>query len=60
MPLTKSFKELVQDRAARDPEFAAALLREDPVPTGDGQSNKTTSDRMTPITALRPSPLPPT
>jgi hypothetical protein len=28
MPLKKSFNELVQDRAARDPEFAAALLRE--------------------------------
>jgi hypothetical protein len=28
MPLTKSFNELVQNRAANDPEFAAALLRE--------------------------------
>ena len=28
MPLTKSFNELVQNRAANDPEFAASLLRE--------------------------------
>jgi DNA-binding phage protein len=28
MALTKSFKELVQVRIARDPDFAAALLRE--------------------------------
>ena len=28
MALTKSFKELVQSRVARDPDFAAALLRE--------------------------------
>ena len=28
MALTKSFKDLVQSRVARDPEFAAALLRE--------------------------------
>jgi DNA-binding phage protein len=28
MALTKSFKELVQARAARDPAFAKALLRE--------------------------------
>jgi hypothetical protein len=28
MPLTKSFNDLVQNRAANDPEFAAALLRE--------------------------------
>ena len=28
MPLTKTFKELVQRRASCDPEFAAALLRE--------------------------------
>jgi len=28
MPLTKSFNELVQNRAANDPDFAAALLRE--------------------------------
>lgn len=28
MVLTKSFKEPVQSRATRDPEFAAALLRE--------------------------------
>lgn len=27
MTLTKSFKELVQRRAARDPDFAAALRR---------------------------------
>jgi hypothetical protein len=26
--LTKSFKDLVQSRVARDPDFAAALLRE--------------------------------
>ena len=28
MPLTKSFTNLVQDRAAHDPEFAASLQRE--------------------------------
>lgn len=28
MPVTKSFKGLVQHRAAHDPEFAAALMRE--------------------------------
>ncbi len=28
MALTKSFRELVQNRVARDPDFAAALLRE--------------------------------
>jgi hypothetical protein len=28
MPLTKSFNELVQNRAANDPNFAAALARE--------------------------------
>lgn len=28
MTLTKSLKELVQRRAARDPEFAASLVRE--------------------------------
>jgi hypothetical protein len=28
MPLTKSFNELVQNRAANDPEFAVALRRE--------------------------------
>ena len=28
MALTKSFKDLVQSRVVRDPEFAAALLRE--------------------------------
>lgn len=28
MPLTKSFKELVRQRAAEDPAFATALLRE--------------------------------
>ena len=28
MAITKSFKELVQSRVARDPEFGAALLRE--------------------------------
>ena len=28
MALTKSFNDLVQGRVARDPDFAAALLRE--------------------------------
>jgi hypothetical protein len=28
MQLTKSFTELLQDRLARDPDFAAALVRE--------------------------------
>ena len=27
MPLTRSFKELVQKRVGEDPEFGAALLR---------------------------------
>ena len=37
MTLTKSFKDLVQSRVARDPDFAAALLREgiDTMLTGD-------------------------
>jgi hypothetical protein len=29
MALTKGFRDLVQSRAARDPDFAAALTRED-------------------------------
>ena len=42
MALTKSFKELVQSRVARDPEFAAALLREgiDTMLTGDVDTGK--------------------
>ena len=42
MALTKSFKELVQTRVARDPEFAAALLREgiDVMLTGDVDTGK--------------------
>ena len=42
MALTKSFKELVQGRVARDPEFAAALLREgiDTMLTGDVDTGK--------------------
>lgn len=42
MLLTKSFKDLVQSRAARDPEFAAALLREgiDTMLTGDVDTGK--------------------
>jgi len=40
--LTKSFKDLVQDRVARDPAFAAALLREgvDTMLTGDVDTGK--------------------
>src|SRR6202045_2489968 len=42
MALTKSFKELVQGRVARDPDFAAALLREgiDIMLTGDVDAGK--------------------
>jgi hypothetical protein len=43
MNVTRSFKKLVQDRIARDPEFAAALLREaiDTMLTGDMETGKT-------------------
>ena len=42
MAVTKSFKELVQGRVARDPDFAAALLREgiDTMLTGDMDTGK--------------------
>lgn len=42
MAVTKSFKELVQSRAARDPDFATALLREgiDTMLTGDMDTGK--------------------
>ena len=42
MALTKSFKDLVQSRVARDPAFAAALLREgvDTMLTGDVDTGK--------------------
>ncbi len=42
MALTKSFKDLVQSRVARDPNFAAALLREgiDTMLTGDVDTGK--------------------
>jgi DNA-binding phage protein len=42
MATTRSFKELVQTRVARDPEFAAALLREgvDALLTGDVDAGK--------------------
>ena len=42
MALTKSFKDLVQSRVARDPDFAAALPREgiDPMLTGDVDTGK--------------------
>ncbi|MGA8170849.1 MAG: transcriptional regulator [Methylocystis sp.] len=42
MALTKSFKELVQRRAADDPAFAEALLREaiDAMLTGDIETGK--------------------
>jgi hypothetical protein len=42
MALTKSFKELVQGRMARDPAFADALLREgiDTMLTGDVDTGK--------------------
>jgi hypothetical protein len=40
--LTKPFTELVQSRVARDPDFAAALLREgiDTIQTGDVDTGK--------------------
>ncbi len=42
MAVTKSFKELVQRRVARDPDFATALLREgiDTMLTGDMDTGK--------------------
>ena len=42
MAVTKSFKELVQGRMARDPAFADALLREgiDTMLTGDVDTGK--------------------
>jgi DNA-binding phage protein len=42
MALTKSFKDLVQSRVARDPDFAGALLREgiDTMLTGDVDTGK--------------------
>ena len=42
MALTKSFKDLVQSRVARDPGFAAALLREgiDTMLAGDLDAGK--------------------
>jgi hypothetical protein len=42
MALTKSFRELVQSRVARDPDFAAALLREgiDTLLTGDVETGE--------------------
>jgi hypothetical protein len=43
MAVTKSFKELVQRRAAKEPEYAAALLREgiDAMLSGDVDAGKT-------------------
>ena len=42
MTVTRSFKELVQNRIARDPEFGAALLREsiDTMLSGDVETGK--------------------
>jgi DNA-binding phage protein len=42
MAVTKSFKELVQRRVAKDPDFATALLREgiDAMLTGDVDTGK--------------------
>ena len=42
MAVTKSFKELVQRRVAKDPDFANALLREgiDTMLTGDVDTGK--------------------
>jgi len=42
MPLTKSFNELVQNRMANDPDFAAALLHEgiDTMLAGDVDTGK--------------------
>jgi DNA-binding phage protein len=43
MPVTKSFRELVQSEVARDPAFAQALLREgiDTMLAGDVDTGKT-------------------
>jgi DNA-binding phage protein len=42
MTVTKSFKELVQSRTAKDPDFAEALLREgiDTMLSGDVETGK--------------------
>ena len=42
MAVTKSFRDLVQSRVARDPDFAAALLREgvDTMLAGDVDAGK--------------------
>lgn len=42
MAVTKGFRDLVQSRVARDPDFAAALLREgiDAMLTGDVDTGK--------------------
>jgi hypothetical protein len=42
MTVTRRFKELVQSRVARDPDFSAALLREgiDTMLTGDVDTGK--------------------
>ncbi len=42
MALTKSFKDLVQSRVAKDPDFAATLLREsiDTMLSGDVDTGK--------------------
>jgi DNA-binding phage protein len=37
---TRSFRELVQARVARDPEFATALLRADAMLSGDVDAGK--------------------
>jgi hypothetical protein len=39
MPLTRSFKELVQRHVAADPAFAEALLREELRNYGDSPPN---------------------
>jgi len=48
MALTKSFKELVQHRAAEDSAFAEALLREgiDTMLTGDVGTGKATQEEF--------------
>jgi hypothetical protein len=42
MPLTRSFRELVEQRVSQDPDFAAALLREgiDSMLVGDVDTGK--------------------
>ena len=60
MAPTKSFKDLVRSRVARDPDFAAALLREgiDTTLTNDNDTGKVSQRDPTRGTILTSSPGP--